>query len=204
MAASDETTKNSNDNPVSVDPDAIAAHGKTLGELGGRIHNLELLTGVVKISPGAFPTAKMLMKKFNTNTAQLNGSITNYGNLFDQVGDQFISLSKVYRDAKDLNKDDADRLNGVVNTYTTAFTNNNSSTDTTDTNSTDSQPPPDNGDTGDNGDDKKYKPQPWHDGPPDANAPAEGHPTVPDHPTQAEIDHDNDEDDTQRNAWTTY
>jgi len=187
MAASDETTKNSNDNPVSVDPDAIAAHGRTLGELAGRIHNLELLTGVVKISPGAFPTAKMLMKKFNTNTAQLNGSITNYGKLFDQVGDQFISLSKVYHDAKDLNKDDADRLNGVVSAVTSTFNNTGSTTDTTDTNSTDSQPPPDNGD---NGDDKKYKPQPWHDGAPDANAPAGGHPTVPDHPTQADIDHD--------------
>jgi hypothetical protein len=177
----DPSSGTGNDNPVIVDPTAIATHGQTLEDLAGRLRGLELLSNV-KISAGSFPTANMFMNKFNTNTHILSTGITGSADYFDQTGEKMITLSTVYKNAGDLNKDDADRLSGVVGVAQDSYSDKGSSPGSD--GSTPSVPGPTA--DGDAADDNTKTPRPWHSGPPDA-ANGDGTDPVPAEPDKPPI-----------------
>ncbi len=170
---------NSNDNPVTVDPTAIATHGQTLQGLAGRLRGLELFSNV-KISAGAFPTANLFMNKFNTNAHLLSTGVTGSADYFDQTGEKMITLSNVYKNTNDLNKDDADRLSGVVGVAKDSYSNITSSPGSDGSTPSVAGPTAD----GDSPEDKTKPPRSWHSGPPDAanGDGTDGAPTEPDKP----------------------
>src|SRR5262249_4036226 len=124
LASGSSTSTDTDTNPVSVDTDRLIKLGNNLQTWSKDIVDAQGKSLTLKITPGMLATPKNIQNQFtNVGVKDLQDGLSKFGGVMYAIGAELIKIAAVYQTTEDINKDDANRIQDLVNAVTKYYPN---------------------------------------------------------------------------------